>query len=138
MVREPQRSLKLAIVGHGIDLVSVARVRSLLSDVNGDFADATFTPQEIGLAQAKKRSGEFLAGRFAAKEAVLKALGTGFSGDIAFTEVEIGSLENGQPIVALSGEAARVAASLSVCHWLLSISHTHDHAVASAIALSRD
>ena len=79
---------------------------------------------------------EFYAGRFAAKEAIAKALGTGISGDIAWTDIEILRQPTGVPEVRLSHEAEKVATSQGITRWLLSISHSEQFAIASALALT--
>ena len=88
------------------------------------------------MAPHSRERAQFFAGRFAAKEAVGKALGTGISGDIAWKDIEILRDVNGAPLVSLSGETLDVANALGVTRWLLSISHTETYAVASAIAVT--
>jgi holo-[acyl-carrier protein] synthase len=123
------------IIGHGIDLVAIHRVAGLIKHCAEDFLEATFTLNERKEAESPETSTAFFAGRFAAKEAIVKALGTGFVGDITWTDVEILRQPTGAPDVHLSGGALAVAQSLRVTHWLLSISHDESHAIASAIAL---
>ena len=82
-----------------------------------------------------KRYFEHLAGRFAAKEAVLKVLGTGWRGGIAWTDVEVIKEPSGQPRILLAGECERIAHVLGIAHWHLSISHIETHATASAIGM---
>ena len=77
-----------------------------------------------------------LAGRFAAKEAILKVLGTGWRGQIAWRDMEILNDPNGQPHVVLSGESQRIAAQLGITRILISITHTEHYAAASAIGVS--
>lgn len=126
----------MRIVGHGIDIVEVARIARALEAHGDRFLERCFTTAERAYAADRKRRDEHLAGRFAAKEAVLKALGTGWVSGIAWTDVEVVLLPTGQPTVALRGRAAEVAASLGASRWFLSISHTQTHAMASAIAQS--
>jgi holo-[acyl-carrier protein] synthase len=78
---------------------------------------------------------QYLAGRFAAKEAIAKALGTGFNGEVAPQEIEIRSRSSGAPKIILSGEASQTAVNLGITDWKLSISHTDSAVIASAIAL---
>jgi holo-[acyl-carrier protein] synthase len=124
----------MAIVGHGIDIVEVARIGEMVERHGDRFLERCFTAGERAYADAKKRRAEHLAGRFAAKEAVLKALGTGWRTGIAWTDIEVVVLPTGQPEVRLHGQAARAAAERGVRSWLLSISHTEALATASAIA----
>jgi len=126
----------MQIIGHGIDIVEKERVQRLL-DAHGErFIARVFTAAERAYAEAGgKRRMEHLAGRFAAKEAILKVLGTGWSGGIAWTDAEVVRLPTGKPTVALHGRCLEVADGLGIAQWELSISHTKVHAVASAIGL---
>jgi holo-[acyl-carrier protein] synthase len=123
------------IVGHGIDVVEIPRLAAMLSRHGDRFIERVFTPLERQYCQGKKREMEHLAGRFAAKEAVLKVLGTGWSGKISWQDIEVSNAPGGQPVVSLFGECARVAAELGIRKVLLSISHTGDWATASAIGV---
>jgi holo-[acyl-carrier protein] synthase len=123
------------IIGHGIDIVSIHRVDSLLDRNAEDFLETTFTANEQEEVESPETTITYFAGRLACKEAVVKALGTGFFGDIAWTDVEILRQPTGAPHVHLSGGALAVAQSLGVTRWLVSISHDESHAVASALAL---
>lgn len=124
----------MPILGHGIDLVDTARIARLLSEHDGRFLGRVFTARERDYCEAggKNRLQRYAA-RFAAKEAVLKVLGTGWSGGIAWTDVEVGREPAGRPVVRLHGEAAAIADRLCITHWHLSLSHLPDHALASAI-----
>lgn len=124
----------MPILGHGIDIVETARIRKLVEEHGGRFLDRVYTQLEQQYcARNTKRHFEHLAGRFAAKEAVLKVLGTGWRGGIAWTDIEIRPEPSGQPKVALSGECARIAGRLGISQWHVSISHIETHATASAI-----
>lgn len=127
----------MRIVGHGIDIAEVARIAAMRQDHGEKFLERCFTPAERAYAEGGRRQDEHLAGRFAAKEAVLKALGTGWRDGIAWTDVEVVLLPTGQPVVRLHGKAAAIAQSMAVETWSLSISHTEAYAAASAIATSR-
>ena len=132
----------MPIHGHGIDLVQTRRIARMLEAHGERFLCRCFTDAERAYAAANaKRQIEHLAGRFAAKEAVLKALGTGWSGGIAWTEVEIvrpSAQRTAPPTVRLHGRAEAVARAAGITHWWLSISHVSDHALASAIAATDD
>ena len=126
----------MPILGHGIDIVETARIRKLVEDHGRHFLDRCFTPAEQDYcSQNNKRYFEHLAGRFAAKEAVLKVLGTGWRGGIAWTDIEIIKQNSGQPTIQLTGECAAIAAQQGIAHWHVSISHIETHATASAIGL---
>lgn len=129
----------MPIVGHGIDIIETDRMRQSVSEHGQRFLDRVFTPAEQQYcARNQKRYFEHLAGRFAAKEAVLKVLGTGWRGGIAWTDVEILPEPSGQPVVNLSGECRRIASRLGITRWLVSISHIETHATASAIGMRGD
>ena len=125
----------MAVLGHGVDLVETARIRHLFDQHGSHFLDRVFTAAEQAYCDANpKRRFEHLAARFAAKEAVLKALGTGWRGGIGWTDIEVLRDPAGKPSVALHGQAAAVAAAAGIRNWLLSLSHVETHAFASAIA----
>jgi holo-[acyl-carrier protein] synthase len=127
----------MPIVGHGIDLVETGRIGQLLEEHGQRFLDRCFTPLEQRYCAASvKRHVERLSGRFAAKEAVLKALGTGWRGGIAWTDIEIQSDPSGRPVVVLSGECRKIADAKQIRQWHVSISHIETHATASTIAES--
>jgi holo-[acyl-carrier protein] synthase len=126
----------MPILGHGIDIVETSRIAKMVEDHGERFLSRVFTPLERQYADANgKRRIERLAGRFAAKEAVLKVLGTGWRGGIAWTDIEIRPEPSGQPTVHLTGECQRIAESLGIFRWHVSISHIATHATASAIGL---
>ncbi len=126
------------VIGHGIDMVEVAELRRWIEDPRDPLIPRCFVPAELDeIGDAADRI-ERLAGRFAAKEAVLKALGTGFGAGVAFTDVVIHRAAGAAPTVRLTGGAAKAAATLGVTAWLLSISHAGGMAMASALALGPD
>lgn len=127
----------MPVIGHGIDIVETARIAKLIEEHGDHFLNRVFTPAEQKYCNtSKKRSMEHYAGRFAAKEAVLKVLGTGWRGQIAWTDIEIIKDPSGQPRVLLTGECARLAGEKGITRWHLSISHIETHATASAIGES--
>ncbi len=126
----------MPILGHGIDIVETARIKRLVDEHGPHFLDRCFTADEQDYcARNHKRRYEHLAGRFAAKEAVLKVLGTGWRGGIAWTDIEILKERSGQPRIKLTGECLRIATELGIARWHVSISHIETHATASAIGL---
>lgn len=133
----PQASLYAGerVVGHGIDLVEVERFARLL-DHHADRADARlFTPAELDYAAANpKRRAEHLAARFAAKEAALKALGTGWARGIAWTDVEVRRDADGRPGLSVTGCAAALAAERGIARWHVSLTHVRGAALASVLA----
>jgi len=118
----------------GVDLVEVARIRRVLERHPG-FTVRHFTSDERERAGAlpEARRAEFLAGRFAAKEAALKALGTGISGGVSLAEVETGAAPSGAPVLRLTGAALRAAEALGVREFQVSISHDGGFAVAFVV-----
>src|SRR4051812_33145485 len=123
------------IIGHGVDVQDVERIRRLLDYAGDDFLISTFTQEERAIECGDQERAEFLAGRLAAKEAVGKALGTGIAGEIAFLHIEIIRKDGGQPQVRLYGPARDAADNFGANRWLVSISHTEHVAFASAIAV---
>jgi len=101
------------------------------------FLNRVFTAAEQAYAKANKNGMEKLAGRFAAKEAILKLMGTGWRGKIAWTDIEIVNNPAGQPEVTLCGEVKRIAEKLGIKHISISITHTANFAIASAVALAQ-
>lgn len=126
----------MEIVAHGIDLVDCPRIEDMVNRHGQRFIDRVFTAAEKAYAESNKNSIEKLAGRFAAKEAILKLLGTGWRGKIAWTDIEIVNNSAGQPEVTLSGEVKKIADELGIKHVSVSITHTANFAIASAVALA--
>jgi holo-[acyl-carrier protein] synthase len=122
-------------IGHGIDLVEVAEMRRWIDDPRNPLVPRCFDQAELDEIGNGTDRVERLAGRFAAKEAVLKALGTGFGAGIAFTDVVIHRAPGAAPEVQLAGGALKTAAALGITAWRLSISHAGGLAMASVIAL---
>jgi holo-[acyl-carrier protein] synthase len=126
----------MPIIGHGIDIVETERIRQSVNEHGERFLDRVFTlAEQEYCARNHKRYFEHLAGRFAAKEAVLKVLGTGWRGGIAWTDIEIIKDASGQPKILLTGECLRIASEMGIASWHVSISHIETHATASAIGL---
>jgi len=126
----------MEIVAHGIDLVDFPRIEEMARRHGPRFLDRIFTASEQAYADENKNGMEKLAGRFAAKEAILKLMGTGWRGKIAWTDIEIVNSPSGQPEVNLSGEVEKIAAKLGIKHISVSITHTANFAIASAVALA--
>ncbi|MHC4498249.1 MAG: holo-ACP synthase [Planctomycetota bacterium] len=126
----------MRIVAHGIDLVDRPRIEQMLERHGERFLSRVFTPKEQAYAEANKNGVEKLAGRFAAKEAILKLMGTGWRGKIAWTDIEVVNNPAGQPEVMLAGEVEQLADKLGIKHISVSITHTANFAIASAVALS--
>ena len=126
---------KMKTLAHGIDLVDFGRIKKMAKTHKGRFLNRVFTKLEQQYAGKNKNRFEKLAGRFAAKEAVLKLLGTGWRGKIKWTEIEVVNNSLGQPQVKLTGEVKKIAKKLGASHISISITHTANFAIASAVAL---
>lgn len=124
-----------ASVGLGVDLVNIARVQEIL-DRTPAFARRAFSEAESSYAWSTPNPAAHFATRFAAKEAVLKALGTGFSKGIRPTDVEVGRMPSGRPYAVLHGRAKEIADDMGVRELPLSLSYTHTDAVACAMAIT--
>ena len=124
----------MSVLAHGVDMVDCKRLGELVDRYGRRFLDRVFTPAELEYCLGKKRQLEHLAGRFAAKEAVLKVLGTGWRGGINWTDIEVVNEPSGQPRVSLAGECRRIAQQNNIGRILVSISHIETHAIASAVA----
>jgi len=125
------------LIAHGIDLVDFPRIEQMIERHGERFLDRVFTPAEQAYARKHKNAMEKYAGRFAAKEAVLKLIGTGWRGKIKWTDIEVINNSAGQPLVTLSGEVQRIAADLRIDRISISITHTANFAIASAVALAQ-
>lgn len=122
------------IIGHGVDIVETSRIERLLGDHPERFLERVFTPGEQRDSESSKRLHEHLAARFAAKEAAFKALGTGWSQGIGWTDIEVIRAENGKPSLSITGRAAEIAHDMGITRWHVSLSHISDCAIASVIA----
>ncbi|MDY6913858.1 MAG: holo-ACP synthase [Planctomycetota bacterium] len=120
-------------LAHGIDMVDCARLQETLQRHGERFLERVFTPAELQYCLGKRRELEHLAGRFAAKEAVLKVLGTGWRNGINWTDVEIRNEPSGKPTVRLAGRCREIADAMQLADVAVSISHISTHAIASAI-----
>jgi holo-[acyl-carrier protein] synthase len=124
----------MPIIGHGVDLTEVSRIEKMLNDHPDRFLERCFTPTERRDAGEGPRRAERLAARFAAKEAALKALGTGWSDGIGWTDIEVVRNNAGKPELVVVGRAAQIAGVLGIARWHVSLTHTGTHAMASVIA----
>lgn len=121
------------IIGTGIDIAEVPRIAAAIERYGERFLRRVFTTAEIKYCESKVNRTERYAARFAAKEAGLKAIGTGWKRGVGWHEVEVGREPGGRPTVVFSGKAGEFAARLGVRRALLSISHTAQYAIAQVI-----
>lgn len=126
----------MKIIAHGIDLVDFGRIEQMLSRHGEHFLRRVFTDRELADAEAVKNRIEKLSGRFAAKEAVMKLVGTGWRDGIAWTDIEVVNNALGRPIVTISGRLKELADRDGIEQITLSITHTSQFAIASAVALA--
>jgi len=122
------------IVGIGIDLVHVPRIRSAIERWQERFLGRVFTPDEVAYARGRRDPAEHLAARFAAKEATLKALGTGLSLGVRWREVEVRRSRGQPPRLALSGRTAALGAARGIRAFHVSLTHDGDYAMAQVLA----
>ncbi|MBN2147701.1 MAG: holo-ACP synthase [Anaerolineales bacterium] len=118
-------------IATGVDLIDIARVQEVLTQHGERFLQRVYSAAEINLARGNVQT---LAARFAAKEAVAKALGTGI-GAVTWHEIEILRSESGEPMLQLSGQAARIADERGLVRWSISLTHTQNQALAFVVAL---
>jgi holo-[acyl-carrier protein] synthase len=121
------------IVGTGIDIIEVYRIGGAIERFGSRFLERIFTPNEIRYCQSKQNATERFAARFAAKEAALKALGTGWRLGVQWKDVEVQREPGGRPTISFVRKAADFAESLGARRASLSISHTAEQAIAQVI-----
>jgi holo-[acyl-carrier protein] synthase len=121
------------IVGTGVDLAEVPRIRASIERFGARFVDRIFTPAEIAYVERKANRYERYAARFAAKEAGMKAIGTGWRHGVTWQDFEVANLPSGKPTLRLHGVAAGIAAKLKVRNISLSLTHTKELGMAHVI-----
>jgi len=125
-------------IAHGIDLVELGRIEELIERHGERFLGRVFTAEERRYADSNRaRRVEKYAARFAAKEAVLKMIGTGWRGGVAWTDVEVVNDAAGKPVVSISGEVQRIAQEQGLGPIEISITHAGGLAIASAVAVRK-
>jgi holo-[acyl-carrier protein] synthase len=121
------------VIGIGIDIAEVDRLREAIARHGERFLSRIYTEAERRYCESKPNLYERFAGRFAAKEAAMKAIGTGWRRGVAWRDFEVARAASGQPIIRFGGEAAKIAESLGVKKALVTISHTEHQAVAQVL-----
>ncbi|HWP46015.1 MAG TPA: holo-ACP synthase [Candidatus Limnocylindrales bacterium] len=121
------------IYGIGIDVVRISRLEEVINRRGKRFLERVFTPREIEYCSSKALKIQHYAVRFAVKEAVFKAFGTGWSRGVTWHDVEVFNDEGGRPQVKLSGKCQELAGELQVKQVLISLSHDGDYAIAQAL-----
>lgn len=120
----------MSVIGLGIDMIEVARIEHSLERFGTRFMQRVFTEGEIGYCQSMKYPARHFAARFAAKEALSKAFGTGIGKAMGWRDIDVQKKESGEPFVVLRGGAESLARERTVKSVLISLSHTDHHAVA--------
>jgi len=127
----------MSIIGIGTDIVECERIGRMIEEHGEVFLGRVLTPHEIRYCQERKRVIEHVAGRWAAKEAILKCLGTGWKKGMCWTDMEIRNDPDGAPHVLLCGAAKERAQALGIGDLLITISHCREYATAFAVAMSK-
>ncbi len=127
----------MEVLGIGTDIVECLRIAQMIERHGDIFINRVYTDHEIEYCRARKAATQHFAGRWAAKEAVLKALGTGWRRGIRWRDVEVRNQESGQPTIAMSGGARDVVEQSGIREMLISISHCRSHATAYALAIGK-
>ena len=123
------------VIGIGTDVVECLRIAQMIERHAETFITRVYTPIEIEYCRSRKAATQHYAGRWAAKEAILKALGTGWAKGISWRDMEIRNEIGGQPFVELAGGALEESERLGIANMMISISHCRTHATAFAIAV---
>ena len=125
-------------IGIGTDIVECLRIAQMIERHGEQFLRRVYTPREIEYCSTRKAATQHYAGRWAAKEAVLKAMGTGWARGITWRDIEVRNDAGGRPTIALAGGAREICERLGIADMLISISHCRSHATAFAIAVGSD
>lgn len=128
----------MVLIGIGTDIVECLRIAQMIERHGELFITRVFTQHEFEYCSSRKAATQHYAGRWAAKEAILKALGTGWGPGISWRDIEVRNDTAGKPRVALGGGAREVCEQLGIAQLEISISHTRTHAMAFALALGRE
>ncbi len=133
--RPPREPTGLLVIGVGTDIVEVLRIGQMIERHGEVFLNRVYTDDEIRYCQRRREYTQHYAGRWAAKEAVMKTLGTGWSRGIGWRDIEVCSSRSGAPSIILRGAAREIAEQAGICDVLISISHCRTFATATAIAV---
>jgi holo-[acyl-carrier protein] synthase len=121
------------IVGLGADIAEVERIQGAIERQGERFLRRIYTPAEIAYCERFRNKFERYAGRFAVKEAAMKALGTGWSHGVRWVDIEVVREKGGKPVLALMGEAKKIAERMGVKNMAITITHTEKQALAQVI-----
>jgi holo-[acyl-carrier protein] synthase len=121
------------IVGVGLDVAEIERIDAAITRYGQSFLDRVFTPREVEYCERFKNRFERYAGRFAAKEAAMKALGTGWARGVRWRDIEVVRAENGKPSLRLEGVAGEIARGMGVKNIVMTMTHSGNWALAQVI-----
>ena len=121
------------IIGTGVDIVEISRIKNAAKKWKKSFLEKIFTEKELEYSNEKTSSYQHLAARFAAKEAVVKALGSGLTSRMEWKDIEVWNEASGKPNVRLGGEVKRISKDMGVKDIIISMSHTRTYAIANVI-----
>ena len=124
------------IIGLGTDIVEIVRIGEMIDRHGESFLNRIYTEEEIRYCQKRKHCNEAFAGRWAAKEAIMKVLGTGFVRGIGWQDIEVLAEKNGKPFVKMTGGAGEHARRIGIDEVLITISHCRTYATATAIGVA--
>jgi holo-[acyl-carrier protein] synthase len=128
----------MGVLGLGVDIVEIARFAAAMERSGQSLIDRLFLSEEQAYCAPQREPARCYAARFAAKEAVAKALGTGIGGQLGWRDIEVRRKDSGAPFIVLHGTGAETAKRLGVSDILLSVSHSEHYAVANALANGAD
>jgi holo-[acyl-carrier protein] synthase len=126
------------VIGIGADITECLRIARMIERHGELFINRVYTPEEIKYCQSRKQATQHFTGRWAAKEAILKALGTGWRRGISWRDIEVRNEPSGRPVVAVRGGVKDAVEQLGVGEILVTISHCRSHATACAIAVGKE
>jgi holo-[acyl-carrier protein] synthase len=132
----PPPSAGIRLIGLGTDIVEVVRIGQMIERHGEVFLHRVFTEDEVQYCQRRKEYAQHFAGRWAAKEAVMKTLGTGWAKGVSFRDIEVCTSRSGQPSIALHGQTREIALALGIDQILITISHCRAYATATAVAIA--
>jgi holo-[acyl-carrier protein] synthase len=128
----------MQIIGVGSDIVECVRIAHMIDRHGQVFLSRVFTPHEICYCRSRKKSTEHFAARWAAKEAVLKCMGTGMSKGLCWTEIEVRNEPSGQPRVVVQGATRELVEGKRISEFMVSLSHCRNYATAYAVAVQHE
>ena len=126
------------IVGLGTDIIEIVRIGQMIERHGELFLNRVYTGDEIRYCQRRKESYQHFAGRWAAKEAVMKTLGTGWTRGVSWRDIEVATKKSGQPTINIQGGAGELAERMGIDEILVTISHCRTYATATAIAIRHE